>query len=168
MWINSGTFRCPVLRSHMGQLVIRMSGYGLITKPCLGGSSPNSSPKISSLPCSKIAIGSFNLFICGIFHSAPSKKLLMWSRSLSVLRLMLVLIQNTHKKIIQIGQDYNFLGIISPYATRKTQRRFRLKAIHTSTHSPFTASKPRSIKRRKPMTSLIIPNTGSTVDLRCA
>ena len=89
-------------------------------------------------------------------------------RSLSVLRLMFVLMQNTHKKIIQIGQDYTFLSIISPYTKRKTQRRLRLKAIHTSTHSPCTAPKPRSIKRRKPMTSLIIPNTGSTVDLRWA
>ena len=92
----------------------------------------------------------------------------MIPRSLSVLRLMFALMQNTHKKIIQIGQDYTFLSIISPYTKRKTQRRFRLKAIHTSAHSPCTASKPRSINRRKPMTSLMMPNTGSTVDLRWA
>jgi hypothetical protein len=82
--------------------------------------------------------------------------------------LMLVQIKNKLKKIIRIKLDYTFLGIISLYAKRKTQRRLRLKAIHTSTHSPWTVSSPRSMKRRKPITSLIIPNTGSTVDLPSA
>jgi hypothetical protein len=59
---------------------------------------------------------------------------------------MLVYIQNTRPKILQIKQDYVFLGIISPYTKRKTQRRFRLKVIHTNAHSPCTVSKPRSIK----------------------
>ena len=40
------------------------------------------------------------------------------TRSLSVLRLMLALMQNTHKKIIQIGQDYTLFGHYFPL--RKT------------------------------------------------
>src|ERR671922_1622993 len=47
-------------------------------------------------------------------------------------------------------------------------KRFRLKAMQRSVHSPWTAFKPRNRKCRNPITCLIIPNTGSTVDLRLA
>ncbi len=53
-------------------------------------------------------------------------------------------------------------------ANRSTFIRFRLKARVTSVHSPVTAARPRSENWRKPMTCLMIPNTGSTVDLRLA
>ena len=46
--------------------------------------------------------------------------------------------------------------------------RFRLKAMATSFHSPLTASSPRSENWRNPNTCLMIPKTGSTVDLRLA
>src|SRR5919197_940903 len=45
---------------------------------------------------------------------------------------------------------------------------FRLKAMQTSVHSPCTAFKPRNMNCRNPITCLIIPKTGSTVDLRLA
>ena len=43
--------------------------------------------------------------------------------------------------------------------------RFRFHARQVRVHSPLTASNPRTWNRRNPITSLIIPNTGSTVDL---
>ena len=45
---------------------------------------------------------------------------------------------------------------------------YKPHASVTSIHSPTTAARPRSENWRKPMTCLMIPNTGSTVDLRFA
>ena len=55
-----------------------------------------------------------------------------------------------------------------PYCGRNTARRFKFHAVQTSVHSPVTFFKPRREKRRKPITDLMIPNTGSIVCLRKA
>jgi ABC-type sulfate/molybdate transport systems ATPase subunit len=56
----------------------------------------------------------------------------------------------------------------SPYCGRNTAKRFKFQARQTSVHSPVTFFKPRREKRRKPITDLMIPKTGSIVCLRKA
>ena len=51
---------------------------------------------------------------------------------------------------------------------RNTAMRFKFHARHTSVHSPLTFFKPRSENWPKPITDLMMPNTGSTVCLRSA
>jgi len=65
---------------------------------------------------------------------------------------------------------WRFQGISphSPYCGRNTAKRFKFQARQTSVHSPVTFFKPRREKRRKPITDLMIPKTGSIVCLRKA
>jgi hypothetical protein len=53
-------------------------------------------------------------------------------------------------------------------ASAKTNIRFMFHAMVTRLHSPWTLSSPRSRNWRKPITDLMIPNTGSGVCLRKA
>jgi hypothetical protein len=51
-----------------------------------------------------------------------------------------------------------------PYATAVNACiRFRLQAMHTRSHSPAAARKPRNRNWRHPITALMIPNLGSIV-----
>jgi hypothetical protein len=65
---------------------------------------------------------------------------------------------------------WRFQGISphAPYCGRNTAKRFKFQARQTSVHSPVTFFKPRREKRRKPITDLMIPKTGSIVCLRKA
>lgn len=55
-----------------------------------------------------------------------------------------------------------------PYCGRNTAMRFKFHARQTSVHSPETFCRTRREKRRKLITDLMIPNTGSIVCLRKA
>lgn len=61
---------------------------------------------------------------------------------------------------------WNRTSVFSLHAVASTYIRFKLNAMVTSFHSPDTASSPLRENCRKPITCLIIPNTGSTVHLR--
>ena len=56
----------------------------------------------------------------------------------------------------------------APEATAKANIRFIFQAMVTSLHSPRTLSSPRNRNCRKPITDLMMPNTGSGVCLRNA
>ena len=56
----------------------------------------------------------------------------------------------------------------APEATAKANIRFMFHAMVTRVHSPWTFSSPRSRNWRKPITDLMIPNTGSGICLRKA
>ena len=62
------------------------------------------------------------------------------------------------------------LLVVSLFSTylAKANSLFRLKAIQTRSHSPFTASNPRNRNWRKPMTDFMMPKTGSIVLFRFA
>ena len=61
-------------------------------------------------------------------------------------------------------------GMASPYPTfaRSIAMRLTFQARQTRFHSPVTLPKPRKENCLKPITDLMMPNTGSTVCLRSA
>jgi hypothetical protein len=67
------------------------------------------------------------------------------------------------------GSEIQAIGALKPlwaYPIIRTCSRLRLKARQTRHHSPAADANPRKENWRKPMTSLMMPMTGSTVHLR--
>lgn len=58
------------------------------------------------------------------------------------------------------------LGASHAQHTPKRRMRFKFNAVQIRFHAALAASKPRRLKRRKPRTRLIQPNTGSGIHLR--
>ena len=67
---------------------------------------------------------------------------------------------------LSLGQSAQPEEAFLPQLLTSTCNRFKLYAKHTRHHSPATANMPRSENWRKPSVSLMMPMTGSTVDLR--
>ena len=100
-------------------------------------------PKESQDRCVKA--WKFKLSLCQLFSISP----LLEGNRLYI-----------RKNTFILGHDHTF------YDVTNIKSLLRLNALQTSSHSPLMDCSPLKEKRRNPMISLMIPNTGSTVIFR--